>query len=186
MFRICLFFLVILAAAPLMGAVLYFDDLPLDLGPVPADYAGLTWHGDWSHWSGSAGTYEPHSAPNLAFFHAADSGVTFPTPVTVEGAWFSGPADVATVNFVLFLEGVQVATSATLALTPMPQYLATGYSGLVDDVQIYSTGLNWWTIDDITYDSAEVVPEPASGVMLALGLGGLAALAHRRKRHRRP
>jgi hypothetical protein len=179
MLRISFFFVVILAAAPLVGGVLDFDDIPS--GFVPANYAGLSWHGEWYCWSGSPGLYVPHSAPNLAYFHEDGSGVSFPSPVIVDGAWFSGPLGIATVNFNLFLGGVQVATSGSLSLTATPQYLATGYSGVVDDVQIYSTEVSFWTIDDITYNAA-AVPEPASGGMLALGLGALVVLARRRKR----
>ena len=171
-----------LAVAPLASAtVLTFDDLSGD-DFVPASYGGLDWSaGDWFAFGGEQAPFTPHSGdvritsgfgdPDAATAIGLGDGKTF------QGAWFAGYEDVS-VSFQLYEHGTLVATSATLATSATPTWLASGYAGLVDEVIVSSADQGGFVLDDFTFSAA--VPEPASTALLACGLVALAAVARRR------
>jgi hypothetical protein len=102
-------------------------------------------------------------------------------PVTFDGAWFAGSTD-NSVSFNLFLGGLPVWASGVLFPTDVPSFLSSGYSGMVDRVQVFGTGLNW-VMDDVTFNaSTSTVPEPASLTLLATGLVLVFGAARRRSR----
>lgn len=158
------------------GAVITFDDLSGSIAPIPSNYAGITWDSEWYFWTGDGSTFIPLSAPNLAYFNTTnDGGFDFPSPVAFDGAWFDGNGS-DTVQFNMYLSGSLVASSAILAANPGAMvFLASGYSGPVDRVQVDIVGnLDGWTLDNVTYNSG--VPEPATFGLFAIGAGVLFAL----------
>lgn len=172
-----------LVATPLCSAtVLGFDDLGGD-GAVAAHYGGLDWSaGDWFAFGGEQAPFTAHSGDFRAttgFGDADDaSAIGLGAGKTFQGAWFSGYEDVS-VTFALYEHGTLVATSATLATSATPTWLASGYDGLVDRVVVSSAAQGGYVMDDFTFAAAPV-PEPAPTALLLAGLLGLAVAARRR------
>ena len=171
-----------LAVAPLASAtVLTFDDLSGD-DFVPASYGGLDWSaGDWFAFGDAQPPFSAHSGSMriASGFGDADAAtaIGLGDDKTFQGAWFAGYEDVS-VSFQLYEHGTLVATSATLATSATPTWLASGYAGLVDEVIVSSADQGGFVLDDFTFSAA--VPEPASTALLACGLVALAAVARRR------
>ena len=171
-------------AAPFASATaLTFDDISSD-DLVAANYGGLDWSaGDWFAFGGEQAPFTPHSGnvrvtsgfgdPDSATAIGLGDGKTF------QGAWFAGYEDVS-VTFKLYDHGTLVATSTTLGTSAAPTWLASGYTGLVDEVIVSSADQGAWVMDDFTFSAA--VPEPATLALMASGLLVLAAAARRRRR----
>ena len=163
------------------ATVLTFDDLGAD-GVVPMNYGGLDWSA--SSWFAFGAPQQPYTAHSgdyrvAADFEAADSSTTisFGTPASFQGAWFAGLQG-ATVTFQLYLAGALVATSATLDPGETPQFLASGYSGLVDKLVVASPSQGSYVMDDFSFTAA--VPEPQTYALLLAGLCALSIAARRR------
>jgi hypothetical protein len=169
-----------LAAALAFGAgaanatVVTFDSLTGD-GVVPNGYGGIQWGGNWSYFDGAESPYTPESAPERIYPNdiVADAIFSFSSPTVFDGAYFSGDPEVS-VQFDLYLDGNLVATSGSLAPTATPAYLASGYNGLVDKVQVVDSvgSADYWVMDNVTYG---VVPEPAAWALMLMGVGGIGA-----------
>jgi hypothetical protein len=102
------------------------------------------------------------------------------SPTIFNGAYFAGPT--STTNwFELLLDGVTVAHSATLNLSTSPTFLASGYSGLVDEVHVRTNQPGYWVMDDVTY-VASAVPEPPTWAMMILGFAGVGYMTYRRRK----
>ena len=99
----------------------------------------------------------------------------FPSLVRFDGAYFAG-LDFSTATFQLYNSGSLVATSGTLIPSSTPTFLASGYTGLVDEVRVVSDAFR--VMDNVTYNTdIETVPEPST--ILGLGLLGLGAFCNR-------
>lgn len=98
------------------------------------------------------------------------------TPFYFQGAKFTALDDAIPVQFVLKLAGATVGAglSPTVVLDyqQQPVFVASGYNGLVDEVQVASYH-GYFALDDFTY-STSPVPEPGAWLMLAAGVGALA------------
>jgi hypothetical protein len=167
-------------AAPASATVLTFDDVGVD-GSVPAHYGGLDWSAsDWFVFGGPEDPYTPHSGDFRAVsgFDDPDAAtiISFARPSLFQGAWFSG-LDGATVTFMLYRAGALIATSATLDPSDVPQFLSSGFTGLVDQVVIASPGQGSFAMDDFTFSA---VPEPSIALLMLAGAAGIGVVRRRR------
>ena len=154
------------------GVVVTFDDLPA-FTTVQDGYGGINWNGEWT--TLIQGGYPPKSPPNVIYnnAHNAHTDFNFVAPAVFDGAYVSG-YPLSTITFLLFNNGVQVGSSASLSASQTPTFLSSGYSGLVDRVDVFDSGTaSHYVLDDVTYH-AQAVPEPAS-LALALAAAGLGA-----------
>jgi len=179
-FVLCLLVAVatLLTAPRADATVLHFDDL--GDGLVPATYGGLDWsQGDWFAFGEPQDPYTAHSGDVrvVSGFGDPDSAtaILFSGPSTFQGAWFAGLQG-ATLTFQMYHAGQLVATSSLLDPSSTPQFLASGYDGLVDRLVISSPGQGSFVMDDFTFSA---VPEPET---LLLMLGGLGVLAIGKRR----
>ena len=102
----------------------------------------------------------------------------FPSLVRFDGAYFAG-LDFSTATFQLYNSGSLVATSGTLIPSSTPTFLASGYTGLVDEVRVSLASVGSIVMDNVTYNTdIETVPEPST--ILGLGVLGLGAFCQRK------
>ncbi len=154
--------------------VVTFDDLT-GSGLVPDGYGGINWNGNWNYYGDFQPPYTPESAPNRVYDLSNDgNSFHFVTPQVFDGAYFSG-FSYATVTFELFNGATLVATSGTLAPSSTPTFLASGYSGLVTSVDVFSPNPDFFVMDNVTYGvGSSTTPEPSTLLLFGTSLLGLA------------
>lgn len=159
--------------------VLTFEDIPCTNAPITL-YNGVNFNGMFNCYTDPQSPYTPKSGVARVYDFTSPAMFNFLSPTVFNGAWFSGYSD-ATVQFALFLGAVPVGMSAILSPTDVPAFLSSGYSGLVDGVQVLSPKPDFFVMDDVTFGTTAVVPEPASMVLLGTGLLGVFGATRRRK-----
>lgn len=142
-----------------------------DFNPDPVSYAS----------SGNTSISTDYNSAAAAEFGSSLS-VTSATPFYFQGARFTALDDNIPVQFVLKLAGTVVGAGlsplVTLNYQQAPVFVASGYAGLVDEVQVASVH-GYFAMDDFTY-SATPVPEPGAWLLMAAGLGALGWRARRK------
>lgn len=163
-------------AAPCAARILHFDDLA-GTGTL-AQYGGLDWTG-WQFADSVNAPYTAASGSTRLFNVSNDNGFGSTTPFTFHGARFAG---YATVQFNLFYQHQLVGVSGALGTSDVPAFLGSGYSGLVDRVNISADLPQYFVMDDVSINGPGVsqVPEPGSLVLAGGALGVMVLLRRRR------
>jgi len=132
--------------------VLDFEDLS-GQASLPKDYAGLNWVTDWEYYDWAQTNYDPYSGVVRIYDNNnMQPTVTFPEPVTFEGAWFNGPSSTQSLQLLGYMDNVLVGSSATLAMTPTPTWLAADFGGPINKLVLdLKNGLNFFVMDDFTF-----------------------------------
>jgi hypothetical protein len=181
----------LLAGAGRAGIIdVNFDNLS-GSGQVPNGYGGINWGGAWDYYGSPQSPYNPQSGPNRVYTDPGSVSVgqpgedtfSFANPVVFKGAYFAGYS-FADLKFNLYYHNALVFTSTDLPPSATPTFLASGYSGLVDKVGVFSQSNDYYVMDDVTYQQVQRAgaPEPASLALLGAGALGLAGAAWRRRR----
>lgn len=174
--------------------ILTFEDLPSG-GPAyfVSDYHGFRFGTNnpqttaWFYTDENNPFYTPQSPTHFlatdftlytgAAFEAAQS-ITSATDFVFNGAYFSGEGQI---RYQLYNNGNLVWTSADsqALLNSPPIFVASGYSGLVDEVVILGKQ-GYYALDNFTYSEGTQVPEPSALSLVVLA--GLAGLVRRRRK----
>jgi len=175
-----LFLSFILAASFTSSAeavTLTFDDV--SIGELADGYGGI------SGWSQIGSVYQSWGeglGENL--FYGSMGEIRFDNgPVVFEGSYYKAYAidtNNPVTSFSLFYQGELVHTILDPLAPLQLEWVASGYSGLVDKIYIRGGG-EGFAIDNFKYSQAStVVPEPATPLLLLAGLGTL-TLTRRKK-----
>ena len=172
-------------AAPVVAN---FDDLT-GSGAVGSNYQGIDWSaGAWQFYDSTQSPYNPSSGATRIYSDntfTSPNSFSFLTASIFDGAYVNGNSTAGPVSFTLRLAGVVVATSTSY--TPddsgVGMFLASGYSGLVDTVEVNGQG-GYYILDDVSYQTASSVPEidAASGSLPIAILACLLLLVLDRKK----
>lgn len=184
-------------AAQANSAVIDFEDLVTNYFVSVSDgYHGFNWA------SGSALIYVlngPALTPGTGYDNGTVSGVNVaynagggspsnidlagPGTFDFTGAFFTAAYHNQSVSFQGFNNSTLMYTSAPYAINAVtPLWIGLNWSG-IDRLSI-SSSLDWWALDDFTYNSHNIpaTPEPSTLLLLASGLGGFAFMRRFRKR----
>ena len=193
-----------LSATPLAGQAVTID-FELDAGcegVLPDGYGGFDWEPPNAWGSCDEATYaaedlttiDPPSGDEFVFNGFGDREVSANSlvgPIDLVSAWFatygyendfeSYSAQSITVEG--YLQGALVG-SVTIALTVAGELVSLNLNGidsfLARSDQTATSGLRYWIMDDLTYNTVSTVPEPGTVALFGLGLVGI-ALARRRR-----
>ena len=140
--------------AIIQATTLTFEDLGPSTGPVPGDYAGLTWS-NWVHYGQPLPPFDPSSG-QVRLFPQNSPAVQLGQEVTFIGAWLAGH------KFDQYFEGynngIKIFESAHIANdgSNFGQYLTVNWSG-VDEIRLQQGSPDQTALDDFQYHIAQVI-----------------------------
>ena len=186
-------------SAQAQQVTLGFDDLGPCSGSISAYQSWIALVSPTSCQSGTFGLLTAHSPANYVRSTGTMEWSFLGGPVTFDGFFLSGVGQ----YFVQLLSGGNVVNSWSVFNGSGSNFLSSGYTGNVDGVRISGVsllGAAQMGVDDIRFtaltvadpvdpvvDPVDVInqpnaaPEPATLLLVASGLGGLSAMARRRK-----
>lgn len=175
-----LFLVGLIAAAPANASttVIDFDDLT-GQSAVPSDYGGLSWGPGWTYYDWAQSPYNPSSGTVRIYNNQPGATFSFLSDVLFDGFFTAGAND--PISFDLYNDGLLVASSGTINTSSTPTFLASNYSGAVDQV-IVNGNPGFFIIDDITFRAQAAVPEPGTWAMMLLGFGAMGWRFRRRRK----
>ena len=168
-----------------LPTVINFDNLSYDTTLSGTNYSGLTWEwgnqghlGDTGDWWIPSQTYNyPYSSPHNVIngYGITLLGVSFPTTVNVQGAYFAGAGEYEAyfadaIRIHGYRSGAEVGlTSWFTDIDTHPDWFAINLNNVDRIVIEADPGITYafYGMDNLTYE----VPEPTT--LLLLGLGGL-------------
>lgn len=178
-------------AAQAAQTVVTFEDIntvsttsPLyAVGDIPYGYNGISgWENVGQAWEYLDTSFNAGQI-GARFFYGSSGSLSFDNaPVVFEGTYFQSFArdtESTLPGIELYYQGVLVHSIADPLAPAGMVWVASGYSGLVDEITIRGGG-EGFNIDNLTYSTA-AVPEPEMYAMFLAGLGLLGLV--RRRRH---
>jgi hypothetical protein len=177
----------VLASSAAAQSVLTFDDVPstsCNNSALLGLYGGVDFQGRWTCYTDVQPPFNPRSGTARVF--ASDGARNSPTSQFAftsrqfSGAWFSGEVG-TNVFFQLFSGATLLHTSGALGVSATPTFLSSGFGTAVDRVRVVGSDL-LWVMDDVTFGSTTVVPEPSTYLLLATGVAGIAVIRRRKSR----
>lgn len=162
--------------------VVNFDDLS-GSGRVATGYGGIDWGNQWNYYANSQSPYTPSSGAERVY-SLGTRDFSFDSAVVFDGADFAGYGTSygkSLISFNLYYQGSLVATSGTLDDSGTPTFLSSGYTGLVDSVHVNGSA-GYFVMDDVTYSTAAVVPEPQNVALMLAGLAMVGGMARRARK----
>lgn len=188
MTRYSLAFLLAATSLNAVAAVLTFDDIPSMVIPLPNGYGGFNWNGggdgiysfgkdllpgsgyDLGTVSGDITVFNAYGSSGNAIDWAGTGTFDF------VGAYWTSASFPQQLSFSGYNNGALLYSSASYEIdTQGPLWIELNWTG-IDRLVIENT--NWqWAMDNFTFNVDQIaqIPEPASLVLLGLGLAGLAA-----------
>ncbi|MCA1925967.1 MAG: PEP-CTERM sorting domain-containing protein [Thiobacillus sp.] len=159
--------------------VVGFEDISVDWELI-SGYGGVS---GWENFGRLSTGNSQALGSNLV--HAREGSLHFDAaPVVFDGLYINyWVANGIVSPFSLLYQGA-VVHSVLIDSDAQPSdsmyWLASGYSGLVDEIRFNYASSDGFIVDNLTYTTLTPVPEPATYVQFAAGLGLLGGLAWRR------
>ena len=168
--------------------VLNFDDL--SGYNVLGTYRGVNFDSNFVHYDIQQDPYNPKSGSTRIFgnydkFPITQSSMAFYVggSSVFDGFWLAGLGE-GQVSFDLYKNGSLVGSSASVVSTSTPTFLASNYTGTVDEIRINAIN-GYWVGDDFTFTTLTPfgagVPEPATWALMILGMGAIGGAMRRRR-----
>jgi len=158
------------------AGVLDFEDLS-GFGPLPANYAGLSWDANWNYYDFSQPPYNPSSGVVRIYTHRFGGWIDFGADVTFQGSWVASLDVGQEMYWEGYHNGAKIFESAHLS-GGAQNFINVNWPG-VDYVNFVSTSFDYFVIDDVKFNHTDRVPDSSStavNLALALGLLGLISL----------
>ena len=174
------------APAAQAQTIIDFEDLT-GSGAFTTTYHGIDFEpGVWNYYDFVQSPYTPHSGSERTFQTTTEVNpfFTFVTPTAFQGLWVSGLSSASAQLFLYDTSNTLVATSGIVSGSATPQFLSSGYNGLVKKVVINTPQADQVVFDDLTLgNSTTAVPEPgAVALLVTTGLSGAGFLFRKRRR----
>jgi VPDSG-CTERM motif len=159
------------------ATTLSFEDLGTATGPVPSNYAGLSW-ANWIHYGQFLPPFNPGSGQVRLFPQTTTATIQFPQDVTFVGAWLAGQA--YDQYFEGYNNGIKLFESSHVANdgSNFGQFFTLNWTG-VDEIRFQAASADRTAFDDLEYNllGPNGVPDGGSTVsLLSFALLGLTAL----------